>query len=231
MHSTKTEILAHLKRNDGSTVDGIASSLGFAPMTVRQHLMALERDGAVRSEEVRRATGRPHYRYLLTEAGNRRLSDGYDRLVALLVEQVGAEGGDPVAQHGIGRQTALFQASAAALAAKHANDARGLALEAQADLAVDVLRRYGSFAEYHRLEEDPTGAIEIRDFGCVYRDTVTRSGPCAWHETFLFALLDAVVETIDAPNGCTECCRYIVRSRVPAGTLAADSAPTLREQA
>ena len=59
MHSTKTEILAHLKRNDGSTVDGIASSLNLAPMTVRQHLMALERDGAVRSEEVRRATGRP----------------------------------------------------------------------------------------------------------------------------------------------------------------------------
>jgi len=59
MHSTKTEILAHLKRNDGSTVDGIASSLNLAPMTVRQHLMALERDGMVRAEEVRRFVGRP----------------------------------------------------------------------------------------------------------------------------------------------------------------------------
>ena len=90
MHSTKTEILAHLKRHDGSTVDGIASSLNLAPMTVRQHLTALERDGAVQAS--RRCVAPPAARtssYRLTAEGHRRVSDGYDRLLALLVEQVG----------------------------------------------------------------------------------------------------------------------------------------------
>ena len=89
MHSTKTDILALLKRNDGATVDEISSALGLAPMTVRQHLTALERDALVSGQEVRRPTGRPHFRFRLTEDGHRRVSDGYDRLLALLVTAAG----------------------------------------------------------------------------------------------------------------------------------------------
>jgi len=211
MHSTKTEILAHLKRNDGSTVDGIASSLNLAPMTVRQHLMALERDGMVRAEEVRRPTGRPHFRYLLTDDGHRRLSDGYDRLLALLVEQAGlstANGAHTPAE----RRDELFRTAAVALAGRHAAELRGLAPAAQAERAVDILRLHGGFAEWHDLGE----GVEIRDFGCVYRETVSRVGPCAWHEAFLSPLLDADVRfAAGAPTGCAVCCRYIIRARLP----------------
>ena len=44
MHSTKNEILALLKRSDGASVEELSTALGFASMTVRQHLTALERD-------------------------------------------------------------------------------------------------------------------------------------------------------------------------------------------
>ena len=212
MHSTKTEILAHLKRNDGATVDGIASSLNLAPMTVRQHLVALERDGAVRAEEVRRATGRPHFRYVLTDDGHRRLSDGYDRLLALLVEQAGlvTPNGERSPQD---RRDHLFRSTAEALAQRHAGEARGLAPSAQAELAVAVLRKHGGFAEYHDLGDD----IEIRDFGCVYREIVTRTGPCAWHDAFLASMLDAEVRAApEAPSGCAVCCRYVIAARVTA---------------
>lgn len=207
MHTTKTEILAHLKRHDGSTVDGIASSLNLAPMTVRQHLTALERDGAVRAAEVRRATGRPHYQYRLTEDGHRRLSDGYDRLLSLLVEQVGV-----MEQNGhgpSGRREALFRSAAMALAERLAPELRTLPLAEQVDRAVTELSRHGGFAEHH----ETAGGFEVRDFGCVYRELVTRSGPCAWHETFLAAALNAEVDTADDPAECAVCCRFTVRAR------------------
>jgi predicted ArsR family transcriptional regulator len=210
MHSTKTEILAHLKRHDGSTVDGVATSLNLAPMTVRQHLTALERDGVVRSEEVRRPTGRPHFRYKLTEDGHRRLSDGYDRLLALLVEQVGVLESNGV-QEPEGRRERLFRAAAESLARRHAAELRGLAPADAADRATAILRRFGGFAEYH---ETP-GAFELRDFGCVYRELVSGSGPCAWHETFLGVLFEGAVRMADDADTdtvaeCAICCRYIL---------------------
>jgi predicted ArsR family transcriptional regulator len=214
MHSTKTEILAHLKRNDGSTVDGIASSLNLAPMTVRQHLTALERDGAVRAEEVRRPTGRPHFHYRLTDDGHRRLSEGYDRLVALLVEQAGIL--QPNGHSPDGKRSALFRAAALALAERHAAEVRALPPAEQAARAVAILRMHGGFSEQHAYGGD----VEIRDFGCVYRETVSRHGRCEWHETFLTALLDADVIAIEAGDGeCLAGCRYRVRMRVRAGGL------------
>src|SRR5579859_6372492 len=53
MHSTKSQILAALKRQGGCSVDELAVTLGLAPMTVRQHLATLERDALVGSTEER----------------------------------------------------------------------------------------------------------------------------------------------------------------------------------
>ena len=76
MHNTKTEILALLKRSDGATVDDIATSLSLASMTVRQHLTALQRDALIQAQEVRRATGRPHYLYSPERRGPPRYCPG-----------------------------------------------------------------------------------------------------------------------------------------------------------
>ena len=69
MRTTKNQILSHLKRSGGSSVEELSTSLGLARMTIRQHLATLERDALVSSREVRRATGRPHYVFSLTDSG------------------------------------------------------------------------------------------------------------------------------------------------------------------
>ena len=203
MHSTKTEILALLKRSDGASVDEISSALGLASMTVRQHLTALERDGLARGEEVRRATGRPHFRFRLTDDGHRRVSDGYDRLLGLLVTAVGElNGGSP---EGVRRQ--LFRRAAEALAIRHRAEFDALAPAARMERVVGVLQAHGGFAEYHQLEN----AFEIRDFSCVFRSTVAGDGPCEWHESFLRAALGDAVEAAPEPGDpCAACCRYVV---------------------
>jgi len=213
VHSTKTEILARLKRSHGATVDELSSSLGLAPMTIRQHLTALERDGAVSAQEVRRPNGgRPHFLYRLTEDGHRRISAGYDRLLALLVQQAGdldtTASADPDA-----RRRVLFQRSASALADRYRSETVALPLRARAERIVQILQEHGGFAEWHDLGE----GIELRDFNCAFRSMVSRSGPCDWHQTFISRMLDAEVEAAP-PEGCDDCCRYIIPARAIAPT-------------
>jgi predicted ArsR family transcriptional regulator len=213
MHSTKSEILALLKRSDGATVDELATSLSLAPMTVRQHLTALERDALVQSEEVRRPTGRPHYRYKLTGDGHRRTLDGHDRMLALLVEQAGLVEPILIVQASPAeRRGRLFEAAAKALAERHREDVQALSGDERFDRVAAILQSHGGFAEWHRAGD----AYEFRDFGCVYRATVGESGPCAWHETFLSALLNVPIRAADGVADCAVCCRYVIPVAMPA---------------
>lgn len=214
MHSTKTDILALLKRSDGSTVDELASSLGLAPMTVRQHLTALDRDELVRAEEVRRPTGRPHYLYRLTPDGHRRLCDGYDRMLALLVDQAGRlEPGDLANATAEERRALLFRMAATALAERHRVEVAALSGAARMDRIAAILRSHGGFADWHDLGSE----YELRDFGCAFRSSVGGHLPCAWHEAFLVAILGVDVRASIEPASCADCCRYIVPVAVMAG--------------
>lgn len=212
MHSTKTEILTLLKRSDGATVDDLSTSIGLASMTVRQHLVALERDALVRAEEVRRATGRPHFRYRLTDEGHRSLSDGYDRLVALLLDEAGCLAPEELAgPTPEARRNALVRRAARALAQKHRADVAALAGAARMERIVSILRTYGGFAEFHQHAD----GFELRDFNCIIRENVG-TGPCEWHETFLSEVLDAQVRLEQRPeDGCAICCRYVISTTTP----------------
>lgn len=206
MRSTKSEILALLKRSDGATVDELASRLGLAPMTVRQHLTVLERDELVDAQEVRRPTGRPHYLYRLTENGHRKLAGGFDRLLMLLVEQAGEIGPEDLAGTPDERRARLFRRAAESLAARHRAEVAALAGTAQMERVAAILRSHGGFPEI----EDLGGAYELRDFSCVFRSSVGDEAGCAWHEAFLTAILDTAVQASREPAHCAACCRYIV---------------------
>ena len=89
VRSTKSQILALLKRSAGCTVDELASALELARMTVRQHLATLERDNLIIAREVRRPTGRPHFVYSLTDKGEETFPKRYDHLADMLIDEVG----------------------------------------------------------------------------------------------------------------------------------------------
>ena len=206
MHSTKSEILSFLKRADGLTVDELAAHLRLAPMTVRQHLTVLERDELVAAEEVRRPTGRPHYVYRLTDDGHRRLAGGFDRLLALLVEQAGEFGPDDLAATPYERRARLFRRAAQSLAARHRAEVAALSGAAQIERIAAILRSHGGFPEI----QDLGGEYELRDFSCVFRSSVGDEAGCAWHEPFLAAILETNVRAPREPAHCAACCRYVV---------------------
>ena len=145
--------------------------------------------------------------------GHRRTLDGHDRMLALLVEQVGGFEPEHVAHVSPAeRRSRLFEAAAKALAEQHRSEVLALGGDERFDRVAAILQAHGGFAEWHKNED----LYEFRDFGCVYRATVGSAGPCAWHETFLSALLNVPIRAADGVADCAVCCRYVISAGAPA---------------
>jgi len=108
MHSSKSQILVALKRQGRCSVDELAIALHLAPMTVRQHLATLERDGLVVSAEERQRMGRPHFVFSLTEQGDESFGMRYDRIALQLLLEVGRLDSQEIAGLSAEEKTALL---------------------------------------------------------------------------------------------------------------------------
>jgi predicted ArsR family transcriptional regulator len=87
--STRGRIVAHLRRG-ASTVDELARAVGTTDNAVRSHLIALERDGMVRQEGVRRGTGvgKPATLYDLHPGAEPLLSRAYPPVLAAVLDVI-----------------------------------------------------------------------------------------------------------------------------------------------
>lgn len=91
--STHEAILLHLKRHGKMTVADLCKVLGITSMAVRRHLGALQQEGLVASEMVRKSRGRPTYQYRLSEKAQNVFPSGFQNLAADFLEMVYEEGG------------------------------------------------------------------------------------------------------------------------------------------
>lgn len=94
MPETRQRILELIKQNGGMTADQMSKSLGITSMGVRQHLVALERDGLVAYKAEQRGMGRPKYIYYLTDAGDELFPRSYPQLVNSFIEATRAAFGE-----------------------------------------------------------------------------------------------------------------------------------------
>lgn len=206
--STKSRILALLKRSPASTVDTIAGALELAPMTVRQHLTALERDGLLSCREDRGATGRPRNVYSLTEAGEETFPRRYDELAREVLAEAARLTADEIAGLSAEEKTRLlFDKLADRRYEPYRADAERRDLRGRVVLAAEILCKDGGIAEWNQT---PDGGLELRDYNCAYR-RVAQADPavCAWHTRFVQNLVGSPV-SFEAANGHCGACRWTV---------------------
>lgn len=86
--STRGRVIALLRRGT-LTVDEMARALGITDNAVRAQLAALERDGLVRQQGLRRGTGKPSYSYALAPEFEPLLSNAYIPLLLRLLHALG----------------------------------------------------------------------------------------------------------------------------------------------
>jgi predicted ArsR family transcriptional regulator len=214
VQTSKTRILAVLKRCGQSSVDDLASALSLAPMTVRQHLTALERDELVTVAERRNGAGRPRHLYSLTERGDAAFPRRYDRFAALLLAELQDLDLDLLAAPGCpDRMGLVLDGLARREAAPHIGRLAELTLSERAQAAAAILHEIGGFAE----AVDAPDGVELRDYNCVYRGLrPAESGPCAWHVRLVPLLMQVPVAEIPAAAGAGRCCSMYVRCTAPA---------------
>lgn len=210
MHPTKRQILDHLKRYGDATVDDLARALGLARITVRQHLMALERDRLVTSREVRRSSGRPHHLYALTPAGHDCYPKRYDRLALLLLEEVGhmeeAEASNVSASE---RRRRLLARALEKAAAQFLPLVEGRPLSQRVQVLARLMTEEGALAEWRRTEK----GFEILDYNCLYyRVAQSYEEVCQWHMALLGRLLGRPVRCEQFMARGAECCRFVVET-------------------
>jgi len=214
MKSTKDQILSHLKRSGGSTVDELACEFGLARMTVRQHLTGLERDGVVQAHEEKGKSGRPCMVFALSDRGEELFPKRYDRLADLILKEAVRLTADDIS--GLsedGRRRLLLQKMAERVFNEHEPKIRDKSLPDRVELVADILREEGGLADWKTAGD----TFEIVDYNCVYRRVVdSHPGVCDWNVSLLGRLLGSKVECSQFMSKGAESCRFVVRDSAPA---------------
>jgi predicted ArsR family transcriptional regulator len=216
--SSKSEILALLKRNGGHSVGALARTLDLSPVTVRRHLTGLEREGLVIAQAAPPgAHGRMVFR-LTAKAHVAAFPRRSDRLVELLVREVGdLDGAELQTKTPSQRMQLVLNRLAHRLAAEYAPLLQGWALAERVGFVTEVMHADGGFAEWERT---PVG-YEIRDFNCLFRRLLDGNGTmgvCEWHARFLSEALGAQVRVSPCPESAGNCCQFVIRELSPGGS-------------
>jgi predicted ArsR family transcriptional regulator len=211
--NTRSEILALLKRNGGHSVSELASSLGLASITVRQHLTRLERDGLTAAEQRNGSVGRAHLVFRLTaKAHAAAFPRGTDRLVELLVREIIRLDMEELSGRSEGDRTRIVLRR---LAERQAAEFEPLLQRwpraERVAFVTEILHVDGGFAEW---EKNASG-YEVRAYNCIfYRLLQNGDGNgdagCEWHQTFLSRTLGVEVKAPPYTDRPAHCGRYLV---------------------
>lgn len=208
--STRNEILTLLKRNGGHSVAELAGELKLAPITVRQHVTRLERDGLLVADHRAGSSGRPHYVYKLTaKAHAAAFPRRSDRLIELLVREVGALDGRELEGLSAQEKTRLvLERAARRLADEYAPLLGDWQLPERVAFVTEVMHAEGGLAEW----EKTAAGYEIRDFNCLFRRLLSPDAgeACQWHQYFLSHTLFADVRAAPCSDTVGQCCRFVV---------------------
>lgn len=213
METTRQTILSILRRRH-STIGELTEELALAPATIRRHLDILARDGHVDVAQVRRNTGRPHYLFSLSEAGEDLFPKHYVRLTNRLIEEIVALSPEETAGKGGGELAELvFSKMAQRLAQRIGPRIHG-SLEDRLQATTEALAEEGIVFD---IEESDDGHLLI-GHGCPCPRSGDEGGQFCAHDQRLLSMLLAADVTSVAPSsiGRDGYCAYRVRERTGA---------------
>ena len=209
METTRQTILGILRRRK-ATVNDLTAQLGLAPATVRRHLDILARDGHVDVAQVRRRTGRPHYLFSISEAGEDQFPKHYVRITNRLIDEIVAlEANETADCNGPELAEMVFQKMAQRLAQRIAPRIHGSSLSERMRATTEALAEEGIVFD---VEESDDGYL-LLGHGCPCPRVADGKGQmCAHDQRLLSTLLDADVTYVEPGSvGLEGYCAYRVK--------------------
>lgn len=150
---TRRKVLELLKRQGPMTAAQLGKALGITSMGVRQHLVALERDGLIEFSRKQGSMGRPSYVYALTSQGDEVFPRSYWQLAHSVLEAAEASFG----QEGL---RTLFKQRNKALQAGYRTRLEGRDLAGKVAELAAIRSEEGYMANWESLDEDTFHLIE-----------------------------------------------------------------------
>ncbi|MGQ0563370.1 MAG: helix-turn-helix transcriptional regulator [Gemmatimonadota bacterium] len=192
LSSTRGRVLS-LLRWGPRTVNELADTLELTDNAVRIHLAALERDGLVQQQGVRRGIGKPAYVYHLSSEAESLFPKAYATVLSETLAYVREQSGSAGLE--------AFVRAVGKRAGQKASGA-GATLKDRLDAAVAVLQELGGLAE---VQED-NGTILIRGFSCPLSEVVgSNPEACALAEELVSGIVGKPVVECCERNGTPRC--------------------------
>ena len=197
--STRGRVLS-LLRWGPRTVNELAEALGLTDNGVRVHLSALERDGLVEQEGVRRGAGKPAHVFRLTAEADALFPKAYATVLSEVLSYIREQQGPAALTEflrAVGRR------------AGERSRAGAPTLRARVDAAVGLLGELGGLAEAVELDD----AIMIRGFSCPLAAIVgVNPEACTLAEELVGGVVGARVEECCDRSGSPRCAFRIARA-------------------
>lgn len=229
METTRQTILGILRRRRQATVDDLTKELGLAPATIRRHLDILTRDGHVDVTQVRRQTGRPHYLFSLSDAGEDLFPKHYVQITNRLIEEIVALAPEETAgRSGSELASLVFEKMTQRLAQHIAPRIHGSTLAERVHATKEALAEEGLV---FGVEETDDGYL-LTGHGCPCPKVADRHGQVCTHHQRLLALLLAADVTYVEPDsvGQEGYCAYRVQERRTASVAPGSEADLRRAE-
>lgn len=218
MEGTRLRILQLLQNNGNATVEGLATGIGLAPATIRRHLDILQRDRLVGFNEVRKKTGRPEYSFYLTEDGQESLPKDYDRLLTMVVDEIGTlTAEDTKGNDGSQILHKVFKG----LSKKTANENLAPTEQTFENRMTSLVNLMDSqdFSPVLKVDGE---AVELSLMNCPFRSVAMKNPSiCSYDFHLIATMLDVDVSRIESIRDGSGGCKYrISASAEQAGQLA-----------
>lgn len=198
--STRDIILHAIKRSPQIKIEALAQVADVSPVTVRHHLNALQADGLIEVETVRRNVGRPYYVYSLSQQGQELFPQRYFSLTNRLLNELKNRLPQPAL-------TDIFTSVVQSLVAEQQEQFQKLSFEERLDYVIDLLAKEGFLA---RWEHTPEG-YQIIEYSCPYISMGQQHNEvCTFDKHLMLTILQVPIEQHSCMLHGDGCCRFSV---------------------
>ncbi|MCK4800418.1 MAG: winged helix-turn-helix transcriptional regulator [Anaerolineales bacterium] len=204
--NTRERVLRTLLLNQRRTVNELAEAVDINPISVRHHVIKLEAEGLIQSEEERHGVGRPHFVYSLTNKGMEQFPQRYLQLTLRLLQHLKTNLSEKV----IGE---IFQELAEGIAGELTQDVdlEDLTLHERLQLLQEVLTSEGFMVNLQE-EEDNFYIIEA---SCPYHH-VGEDHPeiCVVDRELIAHFVSSTPQRIECILDGDKQCKYLIKKTV-----------------
>lgn len=196
--STRDVILHALKNSSQLKVEDLAEVADVSPVTVRHHLNALQADGLIEVESVRRKVGRPYYVYSLSEEGHELFPQKYVHLTNILLDEMKTR---------LPQQTVddIFGSAVERIVSRHRHKFESLDVEGRLNYLMNILDDEGFLARWEKVDNH----YRIIEYSCPYLSVgANHAEVCTLDKELIISVMQTPITQHSCMLNGDDCCQF-----------------------